>query len=525
MKEHILVVDDEEFVLTGLAASIEAEGYRVSTAPSAREALEVLALTPVDLVLTDLVMEEMDGLALLRRVAERLPDVPVVVITGHGTAKSALEAMRQGAADYIQKPVRPAEIIHRIQTVLAAHQLRRRMERERETDRAQRDVKDQRMARQDRMESLRLMAEGLAEEMEQIVDTLASDRAGLEAALPPDHPARAIAGRHAEGVKRLRHLHDDLQFFQSARRDDTEQCDLNETVQAYLASPAFVALHDTAPAVHVETRLKEGIPSARVAASALRTMVHMLAGHAIESVRGPGRLLLITGREQLAQAEGHYREVAAGPFVYVRLVHSAQIKWEDLDRLFEPFYALRRMGRHSAGGLGLTRIYSAVRNTGGFTHMRADPHLGTEITLYFPLASADAQPNEALLGSGRILVVDDSEAHRREAAGLLAEMGYDVAEVVSGAAAVDLIRRRHENQEPGFDLVLLDVVLGEEADGVEILRRIREIEPDQKVILAGGFADTERIAEAHRIGISAYVRKPFEREVLGGEVREAMERG
>ena len=108
--KRLLIVDDDEMVLSGLAATLEAEGYRVDTAPSGRIALERMEAHPFDLVLTDLVMEDTDGLALLRQVAERWPNVPVVVLTGHGTAASAMDAVRNGAADFIQKPAKSDEI-------------------------------------------------------------------------------------------------------------------------------------------------------------------------------------------------------------------------------------------------------------------------------------------------------------------------------------------------------------------------------------------------------------------------------
>lgn len=103
----ILAVDDDALSLEMLAELLQQAGYRVLLAPTAKQALTMLEDQPVDLVLSDLVMPGMDGMALLKKVVERYPTIPFVVVTAYGSVGSAVEAMQAGAADYLEKPFNP----------------------------------------------------------------------------------------------------------------------------------------------------------------------------------------------------------------------------------------------------------------------------------------------------------------------------------------------------------------------------------------------------------------------------------
>ncbi len=101
---RVLVVDDEESVRITTAAILEQEGYEVATAESGREALTMAARSHYDLVLTDLRMDDMDGLALLHELQARHPNVVTVVLTGYASIESSIDALRQGVYDYLVKP-------------------------------------------------------------------------------------------------------------------------------------------------------------------------------------------------------------------------------------------------------------------------------------------------------------------------------------------------------------------------------------------------------------------------------------
>ncbi|MCU0559954.1 MAG: sigma-54 dependent transcriptional regulator [Desulfobacterales bacterium] len=121
--ETILVVDDEKNYLLVLSALLEEEGYEVLTALSGPEAIEIQKASDIDLVLTDMKMPTMDGIDLLERIKACDPDVPVIIMTAHGTVDKAVEAMQKGAYTYILKPFDNDRLILYVQKAMALFQV------------------------------------------------------------------------------------------------------------------------------------------------------------------------------------------------------------------------------------------------------------------------------------------------------------------------------------------------------------------------------------------------------------------
>lgn len=105
-----VIVDDDRAVGELLAELVGRDNVEVDTFTSGRKAIESIAETPADIVITDLVMPEVDGLEVLSHAKRRNPDVVVIIVTGHGTLESAIEAIREGAYDYIRKPFKLQEM-------------------------------------------------------------------------------------------------------------------------------------------------------------------------------------------------------------------------------------------------------------------------------------------------------------------------------------------------------------------------------------------------------------------------------
>ena len=105
MKFTILVIDDEKNIREGLGTAFELEGYQVRLAANGKEGLDQVAKGDIDLVVTDLRMDGISGEEVLRRVTTQNPGIPVIVLTGHGSIDAAVDAMRNGAYDFLTKPL------------------------------------------------------------------------------------------------------------------------------------------------------------------------------------------------------------------------------------------------------------------------------------------------------------------------------------------------------------------------------------------------------------------------------------
>ena len=122
---RVLVVEDEAYVRDSLVEILRARGFDASAAASVKDALELLSRAPVDVVLSDLRMPGEGGLQLVRRMQSTVPDVPVLILTGHGTVASAVECLRAGAVDYVLKPVEPDALELALERALEGRALRR----------------------------------------------------------------------------------------------------------------------------------------------------------------------------------------------------------------------------------------------------------------------------------------------------------------------------------------------------------------------------------------------------------------
>lgn len=125
----ILIVDDKKSAGYLLQELLKQAGYIATCVNSGKAALEVLQTSVIDLILSDLVMPEMDGVALLAEVQQLYPQLPFVVITAHGSVETAVEAMKQGAADYLRKPLIQEELLLTVRRCLESARLRQRNDR------------------------------------------------------------------------------------------------------------------------------------------------------------------------------------------------------------------------------------------------------------------------------------------------------------------------------------------------------------------------------------------------------------
>lgn len=123
MKFTILVIDDEENIRNGLAANFEMEDYNVRTAASGKEGLSYISKGDIDLVITDLRMDGISGEEVVRKVTTENPGIPVIVLTGHGSIDAAVNAMRDGAYDFLTKPLNLAQLNMIVKRALQGREL------------------------------------------------------------------------------------------------------------------------------------------------------------------------------------------------------------------------------------------------------------------------------------------------------------------------------------------------------------------------------------------------------------------
>ncbi len=197
---------------------------------------------------------------------------------------------------------------------------------------------------------------------------------------------------------------------------------------------------------------------------------------------------------------------------------------QEVGRVFEPFFTKKRVNETSGSGLGLAIVHGVVKEHEGFIDVVSAPGLGTTISLYLPLVDGPARTERVLAaprGSARILIVDDEPIQLRTGRRVLTSLGYEVEVMESGLGAYELFSRAAASGQSPFDLVIMDMVMGEALDGLQIIEQIQRLFPAQKVIVASGHAPIERAELAVQKDLT-WLGKPYGMETLANTVQKVL---
>ena len=388
----------------------------------------------------------------------------------------------------------------------------------------QRELRTQ-LERSKKMESLGLLAGGVAHDLNNVLSGIVSYPDMLLMDLPSESPMRAPIETMKESGRKAATIVQDLLTL--ARRGVIAQdvLNMNDIVNDYRVSPEHQKIMAHHPESHVEFRLDPNLFNIKGSSVHLKKSLMNLVANAAEAQTAGGRILVSTENRFLDYPVRGYNTVNEGEYVLLRVKDSGEgIGAEDLHHIFEPFYTKKKMGR-SGTGLGLAVVWGTVQDHRGYIDVTSRKGRGTAFDLYFPISREAAMQKESrcdlevLKGRGeRLLVVDDMESQRKIAAHLLGHLNYRVQAVASGEAALQHL------QENAVDLVILDMLMGDGMDGLETYREILKHHPGQKAIIASGYAETERVKEAQRIGAGAYLKKPYVIDVLGTVIKEELQR-
>ena len=126
-KYNLLLVDDDPFILEGIGEDLESNGYQVARASNGEIAIDLIESTQFDLVITDLVMDNTDGIQVLKKTKELYTNTQVIILTGFGDIDSAIEALRGQADDFLLKPCESQEMLFRVKNCIEKQELTRKL--------------------------------------------------------------------------------------------------------------------------------------------------------------------------------------------------------------------------------------------------------------------------------------------------------------------------------------------------------------------------------------------------------------
>jgi signal transduction histidine kinase/ActR/RegA family two-component response regulator len=403
-------------------------------------------------------------------------------------------------------------------------QLRREMA-ERERAEAEKQQLEASLKRAEKMEAIGVLAGSVAHDLNNLLSGVIAYPELMLLELPEGSPLREPLCAIRESGERAAAIVEDL--LTMARRGLTTRqvLNLNHVISDLMRSPELKRLLVSHPNVCLESELEPRLLDIQGSSIHLAKAIVNLVRNAMEALEKGGRVRLSTKNVYVDTPETGYEVLAEGEYVTLAVEDTGEgIPEEDLDRIFEPFYSRKKLGR-SGTGLGMAIVWGTVKDHGGFIDVRSQVGKGTTFTVFLPATRephrADT-PGVALaehLGEGEsILVVDDVALQRELCTAMLRKLHYQVTTASSGEEAVELVRSRR------FHLLILDMIMEPGIDGLETYRRVVEVAPGQRALIASGYSETVLVRKAQELGAGAYVKKPYTLEKLAVAVRNELGR-
>jgi PAS domain S-box-containing protein len=380
----------------------------------------------------------------------------------------------------------------------------------------------EKLIRAQRMESLGVLAGGVAHDLNNILGPLVAYPELIRMKLPPDSPVTSQISKIESSAQRAAEIVQDLLTMARRGRYEMAPANLNKVIEGFINSTDFYDLKMRFPSSSININLDESLPAVHGSVPHLYKVIMNLVINAFDAMPHGGELSLRTECRQIDRLICGYDNIESGSYVILTVSDTGiGIDTKDFRRIFEPFYTKKVMGK-SGSGLGLAIVYGVVKDHNGYIDVQSEINKGSSFIIYLP-ASDECATSETtkivdIHGSEKILVVDDVAEQRELASTILSSLGYKVEVAAHGHEAMEFFKSNK------VDVLVLDMIMEPDFDGLDTYREIIKLHPGQKAIITSGFSETDRVKEAEKLGVGRYIKKPYTMQKLGKAIREVMDR-
>jgi len=383
-----------------------------------------------------------------------------------------------------------------------------------------------RVERSKKMETIGLLAGGVAHDLNNILSEAVTYPELALMDLPDDSPLRRPLEQSRRAGLRAAGVIDDLLSLTRRGIVKREVVDVNAEIREYLRSGVHHTLAQNYFNINLVSELDADLTYVEASRIQLHKMLMNLVSNGFESMAEHGGIVTLRSRSEFlaTSRELFYQQIPAGHYVVISLEDEGRRGGDPakLERLFEPFYTTKAMGR-SGTRLGMAVVWGLVTDHGGAIDILTEMGQGSRFDVYLPgtelplTPPPEPVPLQRVEGHGRkILVVDDLIEQRQLMSDILNKLGYQSMDCDNGEDALSLLERAD------FELVVLDMVLERSMDGLVVFRHIKARFPGVKVIMASGFAEDDKIAEARALGVNAFLKEPFTVEAFGSTITSVL---
>jgi two-component system, cell cycle sensor histidine kinase and response regulator CckA len=493
---RILIVDDDAGTRRSLALVFGQKGYEVDTAETGREALEKTRQQFFNTALVDIQMPDVHGIELLAPMKKMHPDMELIMVTGHASMDTAVQALNEGASAYITKPLDLDAVLARVRDVLERQRLiveNRRLYRDAQRELAERikaeEEKDRihaQLLQSQKMEAVGRLAGGIAHDFNNVLTAIMGYSQLLLESLNTADSRREEVDQIQRAGERAASLIRQLLAFSRKQVLQPKVLDLNLLV----ADMEKMLRRLIGENIDLSTVLEPELAHIKADVGQIEQVVMNLVVNARDAVPKGGK---ITVRTENVTLDDAYRErspqARPGTFACLSVTDTGHgIDQEIIPHIFEPFFTTKEQGT----GLGLSVIYGIVEQHEGWIEVYSEMGQGSTFRVYLPISLSPAQREghdavvlNGLQGLGeRILLVEDEEGIRTFVVQALSKEDYVVVAAATAQEALDLFERAGGD----FDLVFSDVILPDRG-GLHLVDQLLDRNPDLPVLLSSGYTD------------------------------------
>ena len=377
MTEKILLVDDEKDFLSIMSERMQARGMDVSTAASAKEAIQLAEVESFDAIILDLQMPGMDGLDALKILKAKKPEIQVILLTGHATIEKGVEAMKLGAMDLMEKPADLKTLTEKIKKA----QTKKMILVEKQTE--------EKMKAQEieagKLTSVGELASGIAHEINYTIAIMVEEAGWLSDLLNDEDLAnpqnleefrRALNQIKAQGG-RCKDITHKLLFFAKKTDSRVREVLINDIIEE-IVSISEERTKDSK--VKIVTHLDPELPKVAASPSEMQQVLLNLINNAIDAIGTGGGSIEITSRLD-------------GENVIIDVADTGQgIPNELMNRIFDPFFTTKPVGKGT--GLGLSICYGIIKKMGGDITLNSSVGIGTTFHVHLPAPKSENQSHQ-----------------------------------------------------------------------------------------------------------------------------------
>ena len=370
MTEKVLLVDDEQDFLSIMSERMKARGMDVSTATSAKEAIQLAEAESFDAIILDLQMPGMDGLETLKALKAKKPEIQVILLTGHATVEKSVEAMKLGAMDLMEKPADLKTLTDKIKKAQTKKMIL--------IEKQAAEKMNVQAIEAGKLASVGELASGIAHEINNPIAIMVEEAGWLSDLLSDEDLAnpqnmeefrRALNQIKAQGG-RCKDITHKLLFFAKKTDSRVREVQINEIIEETVSTSEQRAKESN---VKIVTHLDQELPNVSASPSEMQHVLLNLINNAIDAIDAIGTgggIVEITSRLN-------------GGYVAIDVADTGQgIPNELINRIFDPFFTTKPVGKGT--GLGLSICYGIIKKMGGDITLNSSEGMGTTFHVHLP---------------------------------------------------------------------------------------------------------------------------------------------